>query len=254
MSTRPLIVRPLSMPIALTMLAAAISVSGVDVAVAASCSARKVNVARRHTACRLRAEVAEEEAAKAAAAAICDERLAHRWQRAEAKGGSSCAGTGELADVAAFGTLCSGALAQMAASGAAAPQCTPPTPTTVTMPEPECVDVMVSTTTTTMYLPPHCTNRVADEDESDVDCGGSCFKCGTGAACGSSGDCVSRVCTEATCAAATCSDGWRNGEESGTDCGGRTCAPCPNGETCFVCADCESGNCDRVDFFGGCEP
>jgi len=68
----------------------------------------------------------------------------------------------------------------------------------VTIAGPECVDVVVSTTTktTTMYLPPHCINDVTDEDESDGDCGGSCF----------------------------------------------------------VCADCESGNCNRVDLFGGCEP
>jgi len=245
-------------PVALTMLAAAIIGSSIDAAAAASCSVRKVNVARRHTACRLKAEVEQEAAASVAAASICDEKLAHRWQRAEAKGGSSCDGTGDLSDVTAFSTQCSGALAQMAASGAAAPQCTPPIPTTVTISEPECEDVTVSTTTTTMYLPPHCTNDVTDEDESDVDCGGSCFTCGTGAACRSPGDCASRVCTGGTCAAPTCSDGQRNGflggRESGTDCGGDVCPPCPNGETCFVCADCESGNCNRFEFFGGCEP
>ena len=48
MSTRLPIVRLHSMPVALTLLAAALVVAGVDVAVAASCSVRKVNVTRHH--------------------------------------------------------------------------------------------------------------------------------------------------------------------------------------------------------------
>src|SRR5207253_1866743 len=53
----------------------------------------------------------------------------------------------------------------------------------------------------------HCTDGKLDGDETDVDCGGSCKKCGDGKACISPGDCASGVCTGGTCKAATCMDG-----------------------------------------------
>jgi hypothetical protein len=40
----------------------------------------------------------------------------------------------------------------------------------------------------------------------------------------------------------TCSDGLQNGGEPAVDCGG-PCAPCSNGQTCGVAADCQTGVC-----------
>jgi hypothetical protein len=42
---------------------------------------------------------------------------------------------------------------------------------------------------------------------------------------------------------ATCSDGMKDGAETGKDCGGGTCSPCPNGGGCVVGPDCESKVC-----------
>jgi hypothetical protein len=45
--------------------------------------------------------------------------------------------------------------------------------------------------------------------------------------------------------AAACSNGQRDGKETGTDCGGDTpCARCPAGETCNTASDCASNDCE----------
>ena len=41
----------------------------------------------------------------------------------------------------------------------------------------------------------------------------------------------------------TCSDGNRNGDETGVDCGG-PCGPCPDGQACNLDAECESRRCE----------
>jgi hypothetical protein len=41
----------------------------------------------------------------------------------------------------------------------------------------------------------------------------------------------------------TCTDGTRNGDETGTDCGGPTCAACGTGQNCNNGSDCQSGTC-----------
>jgi len=43
--------------------------------------------------------------------------------------------------------------------------------------------------------------------------------------------------------APTCSDGTRNGAETGTDCGGPSCPRCANGAGCTGGSDCLDGNC-----------
>ena len=42
-----------------------------------------------------------------------------------------------------------------------------------------------------------------------------------------------------------CADGVRNGEESDTDCGGRSCARCAIGRSCVAASDCASSSCTR---------
>ncbi len=56
---------------------------------------------------------------------------------------------------------------------------------------------------------PHCTDGVQNEDETGVDCGGSCPAC------------------------PTCDDGVQNGSELGVDCGGADCPACPD-EGCDI--------------------
>lgn len=84
--------------------------------------------------------------------------------------------------------------------------------------------------------------------ESDVDCGGYCQRCGADATCNRDLDCDSTVCDGGICEPPSCTDGVRNGGETGIDCGGPSCAPCT----------CENGMRDGdevdVDCGGSCRP
>ena len=72
-----------------------------------------------------------------------------------------------------------------------------------------------------------CHDRVLDQDETDVDCGGAtCMPCGSLFACQLATDCQIGACDGGHCRAATCSDGISDGTEDATDCGG-LCQPCP---------------------------
>jgi hypothetical protein len=99
-----------------------------------------------------------------------------------------------------------------------------------------------------------CTDGVKDGNETDVDCGGTCPACGTGAHCEKGSDCASLVCAGVpdgggtsdvgTCKAATCTDGVKNEGETDIDCGGTKCAPCAAGKACVAHTDCVSDGCD----------
>ena len=95
---------------------------------------------------------------------------------------------------------------------------------------------------------PACDDGTKNGDESDVDCGGACPGCMVGQACGKDADCASGNCdvgaSNVCLAAASCNDGMQNQDETGVDCGGMTCSPCPDGEGCQQASDCQSGNCD----------
>ena len=61
--------------------------------------------------------------------------------------------------------------------------------------------------------------------------------------CIEAGDCTSGVCAQSKCVPPACTDAVKNGDESDVDCGGGTCAACPDGDACGVAADCQSGVC-----------
>ena len=90
-----------------------------------------------------------------------------------------------------------------------------------------------------------CADAIRNQDETDVDCGGSCSACGNGQSCLANGDCISANCDDGTCTAggASCSDNERNGNETDVDCGG-SCSGCANGLNCASNADCQSAYCD----------
>ncbi|PTL81790.1 EB domain-containing protein [Vitiosangium sp. GDMCC 1.1324] len=79
--------------------------------------------------------------------------------------------------------------------------------------------------------------------------------CGTGGdACRSDADCPGGVCRGGVCqtASPSCSDGVRNRDETGVDCGGSSCPACSGGQqACGSDADCESGD---VCIGGVCSP
>ncbi|KAF8058369.1 hypothetical protein HT031_005687 [Scenedesmus sp. PABB004] len=94
---------------------------------------------------------------------------------------------------------------------------------------------------------PTCFDGIKNGDETDVDCGGSsCLPCLTiHAACKIDSDCGSDYCKGGSCGEPhpTCSDGIKNGLETGVDCGGSACPACSIGTTCLVPTDCDTGNC-----------
>jgi hypothetical protein len=64
-----------------------------------------------------------------------------------------------------------------------------------------------------------------------------------GGECSKGFDCKSGVCTSSTCAVSTPTDGVRNGDETGLDCGGKEAPLCNGGQPCLVGTDCKSGEC-----------
>ena len=96
---------------------------------------------------------------------------------------------------------------------------------------------------------PSCTDTFQNQDETDVDCGGTCgATCEVSEGCASDDDCVSTFCrpTDNTCQTPSCTDTFQNQDETDVDCGG-SCPPCMNGEGCGVHADCTSGYCQPTD-------
>ena len=78
-----------------------------------------------------------------------------------------------------------------------------------------------------------CSDEIQNQDETGIDCGGSCKACPTcedgiqnqdetGLDCG--GSCV---------ACATCNDEIQNQDETGIDCGG-SCGACPGNFLCLI--------------------
>ncbi len=97
---------------------------------------------------------------------------------------------------------------------------------------------------------PTCTDGAKNGDETGVDCGGPCVSsqgktCPDGEPCAIEGDCASGICigTPKVCAAATCTDGIKNGKETDLNCGGGSCPTCDDGKQCKVAADCTSSVC-----------
>ena len=107
-----------------------------------------------------------------------------------------------------------------------------------------------------------CNNSVKDNNESDVDCGGSCKPCANGKSCSANTDCASEYCTNQKCetrpctkdsectdgfcvsgSCISCTDGAFNGDETDVDCGGSRCGACSKGKRCATNSDCLSMIC-----------
>jgi hypothetical protein len=97
-------------------------------------------------------------------------------------------------------------------------------------------------------LTAYCSDGTKDFDETDVDCGGpSCStKCGLNQRCHVASDCAvgAGTCLLGRCLNAYCSDGAKDYDETGLDCGGPSCtSKCPAGQGCSQGSDCTSGSC-----------
>jgi len=105
-------------------------------------------------------------------------------------------------------------------------------------------------------LSPTCADGQLNSTETSLDCGGNCPGCLDGERCVLNSDCAHGVCRDApsgggTCAAPTCEDQVRNGDEGDADCGG-ACAPCAVDRTCNAGSQCESLVCSANHIGGRC--
>jgi hypothetical protein len=130
-------------------------------------------------------------------------------------------------------------------------------------------DVMTTTETpddtgsgTTGQPPePGCQDQLKNQDESDIDCGGSCSLCSDGHTCNSALDCVSMACVAGTCVSTSCL--------VDADCAMLTsacslgvCDPqsflckamaehegesCDDGRLCTLAATCQDGSCSATE-------
>jgi hypothetical protein len=104
--------------------------------------------------------------------------------------------------------------------------------------------------------PASCSDGTKNGNETAVDCGGACKKCGEGEGCAVATDCTSNVCQpscsgllcfpgtrDKTCRSAACDDKVKNGNETDIDCGGAACKRCPVASKCTGNADCETDIC-----------
>ena len=101
-----------------------------------------------------------------------------------------------------------------------------------------------SLTTSMTACPATCTDLTQNQDETDIDCGGTiCPACANGDACELARDCLSGICSNLVCVAAGCNNQEQDGTETDVDCGG-DCPRCADGLKCSVAEDCQSLVCE----------
>lgn len=102
---------------------------------------------------------------------------------------------------------------------------------------------------------PTCSDEVLNNQETDTDCGGPNCRalkpCDTGGKCKVHDDCSNKYCKDDVCTKPSCTDGDKNGDETGLDCGGPTCRglqskKCPDNQGCGSGPDCSSGFCSSA--------
>ncbi|CAF1412356.1 unnamed protein product [Adineta steineri] len=100
---------------------------------------------------------------------------------------------------------------------------------------------------TTSITVSKCIDRIKNEDETDIDCGGSrCPKCNNIMNCNDDSDCISSYCKNKKCnPIETCDDKMKNQDETDIDCGGSKCPKCQDTKICNQASDCTSNFCNN---------
>lgn len=78
-------------------------------------------------------------------------------------------------------------------------------------------------------IPSHCFDQTQDNDETAVDCGGSCVGCDVAQTCGGNQDCASSNCVDGICCDASCFGTCHSCAQSITGLENGTCAQVPTG-------------------------
>jgi hypothetical protein len=109
-----------------------------------------------------------------------------------------------------------------------------------------CVDATDCPLSPTLCQSPTCSadgtcgTKDANDGTMCMDGGGKVCSNGGCVVCNTTPDCSpNNVCQNHTCVG-ECTDGLPDGNETGIDCGGGSCPPCPAGEPCNVDNDCVS--------------
>jgi len=93
---------------------------------------------------------------------------------------------------------------------------------------------------------PSCTDKVLNQSETAMDCGGECAvvsPCEAGVHCKVNSDCASSFCSGSKVCTDHCVSKRRESDETDTDCGGSSCSPCADGKACIENSDCTNGMC-----------
>jgi hypothetical protein len=90
-----------------------------------------------------------------------------------------------------------------------------------------------------------CIDKILNQDETGVDCGGACLPCDIGTACSTNSDCAGEYCVDGACED-HCTSGAREADETDVDCGGSCATPCASFEKCSEARDCESLVCTHA--------
>lgn len=91
---------------------------------------------------------------------------------------------------------------------------------------------------------PTCTDGVKNQNETAIDCGGTCDPCDVGVPCSINEDCDGEYCHDSVCAN-HCASGAREADETDKDCGGPSCDACADKLHCSVATDCKSLICSN---------
>lgn len=87
-----------------------------------------------------------------------------------------------------------------------------------------------------------CDDQTKNQDESDIDCGGSCDKCQIGNKCNVANDCNTNLCEFGKCIeGGKCSDNELSAGETDIDCGGICLTKCSEDNKCNQDTDCNEG-------------
>ena len=109
----------------------------------------------------------------------------------------------------------------------------------------DCLTALCKKNVCTNPEPVSCFDELKNQDETDVDCGGSCLrKCPDGQNCLLPKDCMSNYCNSfKLCLTPSCTDNEKNQDESDVDCGGSRCKKCIEGKACQKNEDCVTEVC-----------
>ena len=95
---------------------------------------------------------------------------------------------------------------------------------------------------------PSCTDGAKGDNETDVDCGGTCPPCADKKTCKAIEDCLSKICTDGVCGGCSATSPCPNAMA----CVAGICQPCASNSECAAGQACSAGKCGSCGGSGAC--